>query len=77
MIVYRTSQIRYFPNFFQLIKSFSSNQVLLKLIKEWKKPLDDKILLELHLWTCLKRLTAFLTTCLLQNVMFMVSLWIQ
>ena len=58
-------------------KSFSSNHVLLNLSKNGRNLYMTKILLELYLWTCIKRLTAFPMIYLLQNFMLMVFLWMQ
>ena len=54
-------------------KPYSSNHVLLKLIEEWKKYLDDKNIIG----AVLMYLSKFPMICLLQNFMFMVFLLMQ
>ena len=59
-------------------KSYSSNRVLLKLIKEWKKSLDGKSFIEAVLMDLFKScLTVMLLIYLLQNLTLMAFLWIQ
>ena len=54
-------------------KPYSSNHVLLKLIEEWKKYLDDKNIIG----AVLMYLSKFPMICLLQNFIFMVFLLMQ
>ena len=48
-------------------ENYSTNHVLIRLIENWEKALDEKFLVVTVSWICQKRLTVFLTTYLLQN----------
>ena len=69
---------RHFPNLFQLIEFLIVQIMFLQnLSKNGRNLQMTKILLDLYLCTCLKRLIAFPMICLLQNFMLMVFLWMQ
>ena len=48
-------------------KKYRTNHVLIRLIENWKKALNEKFLVEQFSWICQKRLIVFHTTYLLQN----------
>ena len=58
-------------------KSYSSNHDILKLIEEWKKSLGNKNIIGAVLMDLPKAFDCIPMIYLLQNVMFMVSLWMQ